>query len=122
VAALLSIGSTGAGTVLALDLAASLFVLLVAAVGRGGRRLLGGGIGQRLGRSSPAGDLPPDAGETLESEAALGPLPAGLARPVEGAESGVDSALVCLGAELVVGARRITGVGIDGPILTMWTC
>lgn len=78
-----------------------LLVLLVAALGGRGGRVLGAGFGDGPRRSSPSWDFPDDSGETLELEAALGPSPAGLARPIEGTEARVDGSLVSLGTKLM---------------------
>lgn len=74
----------------------------------GGGRLGGLDGNDWLGRRGPAGDLPFNAGEGLETEAAALPLAAGLTGSVEGAEAGIDGALVCFGAESVgVAAERL---------------
>lgn len=94
-----------------------LFVLFVATFSRRGSRVFGAGsrIGSR--RRSPSWDLPGNSCKTLEFEAALGPFPARLARPVEGSKACVDGSLVCLGTKLVGRrASRRTAV-VDGAIL-----
>lgn len=103
----------------ALDLIV-LLVFFVAALSRGRSRLLNGWLlGGGLGRCSPAGNLPDDTGEALEGEVALGPFTARLARAVEGAEAGVDSTLVGLGAELVGGTEATRAIGVDGAVVTV---
>lgn len=121
----LDVGARGA-VVLALAGVAHavlLVLLAAAAVGRRGRRgghavlpVRGGGLVGRLGlgRRRPPVDLPVHAGEGLELEAALGPLAAGLAAAVEGAQAGVDSALVRLGAQSVGG-----GSGLEGAVIAV---
>jgi len=92
-----------------------LLVLLVTALGRHRRRRLLSGLGRGLGGRRPPGDLPDDAGEALEPEAALAPLATGFAGSIQGTEAGVDGALVCLGAEFVCGGGARSGV--DGTVL-----
>lgn len=81
--------------VLALHLA-TLFVLLVAALG-GGSRLLGGFLTLGLRGCSPARNLPGHASEALDSEASLSPLSTGCTRSVKGAKSSINSTLISLG-------------------------
>lgn len=62
---------------------------------------LGGVDGHRLGRCCPAGNLPLDAGECLEAEAAAVPLATRLPAAVERTKVGIDSSLVGFGTEAV---------------------
>jgi len=62
--------------------------------------------------TTPRGDSPLDTREAFQSEALLHPLPAWLSAPIEGTQSGVDSALVCLWTEFVGGAGGLT---LQGP-------
>lgn len=123
----LDVGARGA-VVLALAArvaphAVLLVLLAAAAVGRRGRRgrhaVLPIGCGRLvgrlgLGRRRPPVDLPVHPREGLELEAALGPLAAGLAAAVEGAQAGVDSALVRLGAQSVGGGSGLEGAVVAG--------
>ena len=98
----LHVDIAAAVAVVALDLSVFL-VLLVATLGGYRRRRLLGGFRLGFGWCRPPRYLPDDASETLEPEAALGPLAAWLARPIKGSETSVDSTLVGLGAQLVCG-------------------
>ncbi len=103
---------------LAFDLAIVFLVLLATAVVN---RRRGGPVDRRVGpgfrRRRPARNLPNDSREGFEREATLGPLPAGLAGPVKGAQTGVDGTLVGLGPELV--GRKAVPPSLDGSVVTV---
>lgn len=105
------------------ELVGVLLVLLAAVgsgYGGGGGQALGGDLdgGLGLGGRDPAVDLPLDTGEGLEPEATLVPLAAGLAGAVESTQSGIDGALVSLGAQAVgVAAGGLEGTIFPGRLL-----
>jgi hypothetical protein len=104
---------------LALELA--IVLVLLAAVAR--RRLFRLDLRLGLGWRGPAGELPDDPSEALDPEAALLPLAAGLARPVEGPQASIYSTLIGLGAEFMsrCGCIRSScgGAVIDRTVLPM---
>jgi len=82
---------------LALDLTIVFVLLATLARGRPFRNSFRSGLGRRC----PAVDLPDDAGEALQLEAAFLPLPTRLPRAIEGPQTSIDCALVGLGSKLV---------------------
>lgn len=99
-----------------------LVLLAAAAIGRDGARgsdpLLRGDLnGLGLWWCGPSRDLPLDAGEGLEMEPALGPLPTRLAGAIESAQASVDSTLVRLGAESVCSSSRLERAVIPRAVL-----
>jgi hypothetical protein len=96
-------------------------VLLAATVVRGwGGRVLSCGIWVCLRGRRPSRNLPDDASKALEGESSSGPFAARLARSIECTKSGIDSALVRLGAKFVSAGYSVRrGRVVDGSILTM---
>lgn len=63
-----------------------------------------------------------DAGKALELETALGPLSTGLAGAVEGTQAGIDSTLICLGAESVCSRSGLEGTVVPTTMLVLSRC
>lgn len=82
--------------VVAFVLTVVLVFLVAVVLSRRRGRVLGRKLRLGFGRSCPAGNFPAHAREALQLEPALGPFPTGLAGAVEGSETCVDGALICL--------------------------
>ena len=103
---------------------AVLVLLAAAAIGRdstrGGISLVGGDLdGLGLRWRGPPRNFPLDAGEGLELEAALGPLPTWLAGAIEGTQASIDGALVRLGSESVCSRSGLEGTVVPVAVLAL---